>query len=327
MPAIHFLNVKEGDCSVIQHYSGHVTVIDVCNAKPVEILTEALSAQMALSEGGVLGNFNQKKYPINPVIYLKGHDISSVFRFILTNPDMDHMDGIRVFFDEFDPANFWDTDNAAEKDFSKGSPYSEDDWKFYKQLRDGKPTADPKRLSLFSGVRGQYYNLNEDETPGGDGLYILSPTPALVSDANETDDYNDCSYVILYRTGNYKIVFGGDSHDKTWDHILNTHKDVTDIDLLIAPHHGRDSDRSYEFLDVLKPKLTFFGNARSEYLAYDKWQNRNLDFITNNQAGCLIANAGADSMSIYVTHKPFAERVNQSTFYSEVFKAYYIYSI
>ena len=31
------------------------------------------------------------------------------------------------------------------------------------------------------------------------------------------------------------------------------------IDLLIAPHHGRKSGRSYEFLDTLKPTLTFFG--------------------------------------------------------------------
>ena len=44
------------------------------------------------------------------------------------------------------------------------------------------------------------------------------------------------------------IVFGGDSHDATWDHILEHHRaDVTDIDLLIAPHHGRKSGRSYEF--------------------------------------------------------------------------------
>ena len=32
MATIHFLNVKEGDCSIIEHNSGHKTVIDVCNA-------------------------------------------------------------------------------------------------------------------------------------------------------------------------------------------------------------------------------------------------------------------------------------------------------
>ena len=33
MPTIHFLNVKSGDCSIIEHYSGHKTVIDICNAQ------------------------------------------------------------------------------------------------------------------------------------------------------------------------------------------------------------------------------------------------------------------------------------------------------
>ena len=32
MSTIHFLNVLEGDCNIIQHDSGRVTVIDVSNA-------------------------------------------------------------------------------------------------------------------------------------------------------------------------------------------------------------------------------------------------------------------------------------------------------
>ena len=33
MPIVHYLNVKEGDCSIIQHGSGRISVIDVCNAR------------------------------------------------------------------------------------------------------------------------------------------------------------------------------------------------------------------------------------------------------------------------------------------------------
>ena len=67
MPTIHFLNVKEGNCAIIEHYSGHKTVIDVCNAKPVEALEETLMAAMAKSERGISGNFQQKKYPVDPI--------------------------------------------------------------------------------------------------------------------------------------------------------------------------------------------------------------------------------------------------------------------
>ncbi|MCB2189758.1 MAG: hypothetical protein KQJ78_25365 [Deltaproteobacteria bacterium] len=328
MATIHFLNVKEGDCSIIEHNSGHKTIIDVCNAFSPEPLEEARMAMVAKYERGISGNFHQKKYPVNPISYMRDRGMASIFRYVQTHPDMDHMDGIEELFNEFSPINFWDTDNTKEMPTSswQGSPYREADWKFYKRLRDTNPDQDPKRLTLYSGARGQYYNQGSDVTSGGDGLHILAPTKELVDLANELDEeYNRCSYVLLYRTGEHRIVFGGDSHDETWDHILANHKtDVTDIDLLIAPHHGRKSGRSYKFLDTLTPTLTFFGNSRSEYLAYDAWRSRGLSIVTNNQANCMVVDASSTPMTLYVTNENFARRVNSDTFYSESFKAWWV---
>lgn len=289
MPKLHFLNVKQGDCSIIEHASGRASVIDVSNASPISTEEEKSLASRAALERGVSGNFQQKLYPVNPISYLRDRRVYSIFRYIQTHPDMDHMDGIEALFDEFSPQNLWDTDNQKEMPASSwaGSPYRESDWTFYKDLRDSKPEQGPKRLALLSGAHGQYFNAGEGGEGGGDGLHVLAPTQALVDMANEVDnDYNRSSYVILYRSaGGCKIVFGGDSHDESWEHILENHKDaVTDVDLLIAPHHGRRSGRSHEFLDTLNPKLTFFGIAKSDHLAYDEWYRRDLPVITNNQA-------------------------------------------
>ncbi len=323
MATIHFLNVDDGDCTVIKHNSGHITVIDVCNAKPPDPEEKGVSA-MAQTERSISWNFQQKKYPVNPISYM--HDISSIFRYIQTHPDMDHMDGITALFEAFSPLNFWDTDNKKEMLNSSwgSSSYSKKDWEFYKRLRDAKPQHDPKRLALLSGNQGKFFNVGEDGSRGGDGLHVLAPTQDLVDAANKADDeYNDCSYVLLYRTGKNRIVFGGDSHDDTWEHILAKHgSDVTDIDLLIAPHHGRKSGRSYEFLDTLKPTLTFFGNARSEHLAYDAWRRRKLSFITNNQANCMVVDAGTSPMTLYVTNKHFARHVNPRTSYKSAVRAW-----
>lgn len=326
MPLIHFLNVGDGDCSVIEHVSGRVSVIDVCKAEALTetvVITEAVLAGLAKT---TLGNFNQKAYPVNPISYLKSRGVDSVFRFIVTHPDMDHLDGIEAFFAAFSPLNFWDTDNNAEKEFKVEKRYREDDWEFYKALRDENPQTNPKRLTNYSGHKGDYWNTNGDKS--GDGLHILAPTKTLVNDANECGDHNDCSYVLLYKTGRFRIVFGGDSHDKTWEHILEEHAaDVKDVDLLIAPHHGRDSDRDYKFLDVLKPKLTFFGNARSQHLAYDAWNNRDLPFVTNNQAGSIIANIADGSMAVYVTNEHFARAKNKDTVFSDLLKGWYLQAV
>ena len=326
MPKIHFLNVNQGDCSIIEHHSGRLTMIDVCNAKPIEAYAEAVKKIGAASEKGVLGNFNQKKYPVNPIAYMKERGWTDIFRFVLTHPDMDRMDGIEELFRQYSPTNFWDTDNTESKDDFSDGRYSEDDWNFYLSLRNGNPQSNPKRLTLHSGSVGQYFNRNENNEPGADGLHILAPTAELVTQANARGDYNDCSYVVLYRTGKHRILFAGDSHDATWDHILATHEaDVKNVDILIAPHHGRDSDRSYEFLDTLKPALTLFGNADSDHLAYSAWNNRGLTKITNNQSGSVMIDAETDTIFVYVTCQPFAKQSNAFTFEHMLYKGFHFW--
>jgi len=316
MAAIHFLNVCDGDCCVIQHDSGRTSVIDVCNARPADFIREAVTKVLAETEKGVLGNFNQKQYPVNPISYLKTLGITDIHRFVLTHPDMDHMDGIKEFMSEFRPANFWDTDNQETKEFGLGADggYREEDWSFYTQLRDGKPSSNPKRLALYAGQSGMFWDRDENGE-GGDGIQILAPTSALVAGANECGDYNDCSYVLLFQTSGYRILFAGDSHDATWEHILaNNPNDVTNVDVLVAPHHGRTSGRSFDFLDIVNPTLTLFGNADSEHLAYGAWNSRGLTKLTNNQAGSVLLEAGNKLMAVYITCKAFAERSNQHSF-------------
>lgn len=117
MAKIHFLNVEEGDCSIIQHNNGHVTMIDICCGN---VDTKEMKPQLyPLSESlkGINGNFNQKSYPTNPIEYLKEHQIKSIFRYIQTHPDMDHMDGLYNLVNTVPIQNFWDTANLKKQEF------------------------------------------------------------------------------------------------------------------------------------------------------------------------------------------------------------------
>lgn len=89
---LHFLNVKNGDCSIIEHSTGNTTVIDISNGKEDDsrLLLEALGLESASQ-----GNYHQKNNPENPISYLKNLNKKSIMRFILTHPDMDHMDGLK----------------------------------------------------------------------------------------------------------------------------------------------------------------------------------------------------------------------------------------
>lgn len=316
MPVIHYLNVRQGDCTIIKHGSGRISVIDVNNARQLTELEKA--SHQLLQEAATRGNFNQKEYPENPIIYMRERGMNAVFRFILTHPDMDHMDGIADLFAEFSPTNFWDTDNTCDKSGEDwgSSPYRLEDWEFYCTLRNSADS--PKRLAYCSGHPPCDFWKD-------DGLSILAPTPDLLRAANACEEWNDASYVLLYRTkSGRKAIFAGDSHDDTWEHILSVHaNEIGSIDLLAAPHHGRHSDRDFGFLDVLKPKLTLFGNAPSEHLAYGPWSSRGLAVITNNQGGSIVVDFDDANAAVYCTNERFARsKLGDSTFFSSTHRAW-----
>ena len=390
MGVLHFLNVGQGDCSIIQHTTGRITVIDVSKARSPQPSAEALALLLSRSlpprqptflggsgllqspppdpgfglrsspppnlglgglgstlfapptRGGsiLLGGgtpttgagssaFAQalrgSKAPAyeNPIRYMRDRGITNVFRFILTHPDMDHMDGILDLFAEFAPANFWDTENTCTKSFQAGSPYKEEDWRFYIGLRDGTRSSTAKRLALYAGAQGPFYNQSGENNEPLDGLSILAPTPSLVADANRTEDFNDASYVILYRSAAGRILFCGDAHDKTWEHLLANHlAAIQGVELMIAPHHGRDSGRDRNFLSAVRPRLTLFGVAPSEHLAYDAWRNRDLTYITSNQAGTIVVDTNGAQMKVYVAKESLARERNPWTFYSTQFRVW-----
>lgn len=333
MSVIHFLNVLEGDCNIIQHYSGRITVMDVSNAYNEEDTEEEKAARESkereerrnrtnVPSGKV--DYKQKLTPDNPIDYLKNNiGTSEIFRFIISHPDMDHLDGIKDLYSEFSPTNTWDSDNNKEINSDANfAGYNKEDWEFYTQLRSGKIT-DTKRLTYFdSSDRADFWK--------DDGLHILCPSEDLLKRANEKEDYNDASYVILYRIakkggGAWKIIFAGDSDDHSWEHILKNYKDdVSDIDVLLAPHHGRDSGRNYDFLKTLKPRVTLMGNASSKHLAYSCYPPIR---ITNNQAGYVVIDVSEDEMTFYVKNYDFARDYKSKRdwgepVYNEKFKAY-----
>ena len=325
MSSVHFLNVRQGDCILLRHNSCRSTLYDICAGNIPRKTQDQGLIEKRLSPA--LGNFQMCQHPTNPLDYLQSLGLSSVWRFILSHPDMDHLDGFNALMDTINLTVFWDSEVRREKPNFEGSPYLEEDWNRYVKVRDERE-AGVQTLKPHPGDRFKYANVNEDDSPGGDGLYILAPDPKLVEEANKTGNLNDASYVLLYKSTGGRVVIPGDVHDKTWEYVLEHYEDdVRNIALLIAPHHGRKSGRSYEFLNVLRPKLTLFGCAPSEHLAYDAWNYRGLAHITNNQAGCVVAECLDGQMDIYVGNEKFAAAVGGNTTLTNSQEFYYLGSI
>ena len=108
MTKIHFMNVKQGDCILLEHPSNRVTMFDICagNLSLTESVAAAVLAKSIIKPAR--GNFRMCEYPTNPLDYVeKKVGRTDIWRFILSHPDMDHLDGFNALLDRFSVSNFW----------------------------------------------------------------------------------------------------------------------------------------------------------------------------------------------------------------------------
>jgi hypothetical protein len=75
------------------------------------------------------------------------------------------------------------------------------------------------------------------------------------------------------------------------------------IDILFAPHHGRDSGKvPAQWLDELKPKIIVIGEAPSGQLNYYAGYNT----ITQNSAGNITFDCVTNKVHIYVSNENYS---------------------
>lgn len=234
-------------------------------------------------------NYNRQNNPTNPIDYLSSIcKNKSIFRFVLTHPDMDHMDGIERFFNIFSPINFWDANNEKDLNSSDWKIYRKEDWDFYTEVR--RTQENPKVLRIYEGYQSDFYCL------GLDNFEIISPSKKLVEELKQLNnpDWNEISYITLHNVYNRKILYCGDSGNKAWKNIMkdkNLLDKIRNIDILLAPHHGRKTggDDLNKYLNQLNPKLAILGNTeKSEHKNYSAFSSRKIPILTNNEAGDII---------------------------------------
>jgi len=100
---------------------------------------------------------------------------------------------------------------------------------------------------------------------GGVEVQIFKPN---VSN-EEKDNPNYFSLVVVLSYGNFKVVLTGDNPcDKLSEMLKKTEgfKDaVKNATVLLAPHHGRDSDFCQEFVEAVNPQVTVISDKPIEH--------------------------------------------------------------
>jgi competence protein ComEC len=136
-----------------------------------------------------------------------------------------------------------------------------------------------------SGVGWDANPCNKDYN-GGVEITAFSPDSA---DENN-DDLNTYSSVIIVKYGNFKIVLTGDNPKEILETMLGKNdfmSAVKNSDILLAPHHGRDSDFCEKFVECVNPRLTVISDSHIKYstqeYAAQKYRNKTRGVNWNNE--------------------------------------------
>jgi competence protein ComEC len=310
---VHYLNVGHGDCTVIKHPSGRITVIDSSNGEAIDeqrvdaklralrkdrrifdlLRARGLSEKAALKQ---LGAFVELTNPIEFIA--RTYPKQNVFRYIQTHPEMDHMRGLAALLEHHDPCAFWDTDNDRN---DKMRASDEADWKAYRRMQ-----SDASHRIYVRGNRKAYFGADDVYGNGtGDNIDLLSPSSALTASCNEVEDWNNMSIVVRVTHNGASFVFGGDAGAKAWEDMLadpNVSAKLKSTVVLKASHHGRQSGYNETALKVMSPGCVVMSIGEDcEHEAIEKYRKHTKLVLSTYDCGDITMTADETGKVTYNT--------------------------
>ena len=269
MGVVKTFSVGEGDMFYIKHGNDNFTVIDCClDDDNKELIVDEIK--------------NESKD--------KG-----ICRFISTHPDEDHIQGLPYLNENWGIINFYVVKNEATKSDET------DSFEKYCELRDSD-----KAFHIYKGCSRCWMNQSNDER-GSAGIHILWPNTSN-SDFKEElkkvkggNSPNNISPIFFYSCGK-KFMWMGDI-ETTFLEKVKDDIEFSEIDVLFAPHHGRESGKVPEdILKILNPKIIVIGEAPSGNINYYQGYNT----ITQNTAGDITFEATSENLHVYVSSDTYS---------------------
>lgn len=267
------------DCTVVfwdvQH--GHSTYIKTPNDRHIIV---------DLGTGDYSGN----NLEFSPLLRLKNkYGVQRLDYVIITHPHLDHIDDI-LNFDLLDP-----------KVFNRPKQLTNE------EVMQGVQEKDRKKFEKYCEINSRYCspvepdsvnNTSKPENWGG--LKIQTFTPSTCNHNN----YNNHSIVVVIECAETKIVIPGDNQECSYLELMSKPSFMAAIknaDILLAPHHGRESGYNVDFVNQVNPKLTVVSDGRfCETSANGRYSAKSSGWTVHKKSGgsnirkCLTTNSDGE---------------------------------
>lgn len=219
------------------------------------------------------GSHGDSDLEFSPFLHLKHKwDIRQLDGVIITHPHRDHVDDIFNF------------ETLSPRVLSRPRHLSEDD------IRAGNRKVDKDVIDKYLEIN-EKYNIPVDpsENPfqadNNGGVEIQKFTPSSCA----TSNLNNHGIVTIISSSRSRMIIPGDNEPASWDELLKRSDFLTAIkntDILVAPHHGRESGFSPALFQHIAPRLTIISDGRfCDTSATDRYAQQTQGWTVHKRSG------------------------------------------
>ncbi len=196
-----------------------------------------------------VGSYSDSQLDFSPLLHLKNNwGVKRLDGIIITHPHRDHLDDI-LNFDALSPRVLRRPSHLNETDIRAGN--REDD----KEIIDKYLEIDNKYTASVDPSENPFSANNN----GGVEVHSFWPLSCA------TSNLNNHSSVTVISHAQSKMIIPGDNEPPSWDELLKQNNFVSAIkgtDILVAPHHGRQSGFSSDLFEYINPRLIIISDGR-----------------------------------------------------------------
>ncbi len=219
------------------------------------------------------GDISAGKADFSPLLHLKrNYGVSQLDYVIITHPHKDHIDDI-FNFDALSPRVLRRPNHLTEQDIRQANQGAANEVYIDKYWEINSRYSAP----VDSGKNPQSATNN-----GGVDIQLFSPSSCGRS------NLNNHSLVTVMSYAQSKIILPGDNEPPSWKELLESPRfrnAISGADILLAPHHGRQSAFYRELFDHFKPRLTIISDGPSDSSAVGEYGSVTRGWVVHHKDG------------------------------------------
>lgn len=163
------------------------------------------------------------------------------------------------------------------------------------EVMEGVRQCDRAKFEKYCQINDRYNSpvKYDDENYTGNpnnygGLEIQTFSTSLCDHSN----FNNFSMITVFQFSGIKVIVCGDNEKDSFDVLMrrSDFKDaVRNADVLVAPHHGRESAYHSDFVSLVNPRITIISDTtKSDASAVDKYTQRSRGWtVRGEERKCL----------------------------------------